>query len=272
MYESYWQLTTKPFDGCGDARFHYPCESQQGAMLKLRYALENRRGAAVLAGQSGLGKTALAQTLLRQLGDAFSPRVQVVFPQLPADQLLACLADQVTGEASGGQSTAMQNLRRLEQNLRENHAAGKHAVIVIDEGQLLAEMQSLETIRLLLNLEQDGRPLASFLLVGQTALMVAVDRLPELEERIAVKCLLRRFQIAETMGYIQHRLQAAGCQRAIFTDAALAKIHELTHGVARRINRLCDLTLLVGFAEERSEIGPEEVSAIADELSPAAAE
>ena len=57
MYETYWRLTQKPFENAADPRFYYPAESHQAALLKLRYAIENRRGAALLAGPSGSGKT-----------------------------------------------------------------------------------------------------------------------------------------------------------------------------------------------------------------------
>lgn len=271
MYESHWQLAARPFDHSADAKFYYPGESQQGALLKLRYALENRRGAALLTGAAGLGKTLLAQTLVRQLGESLSPKVHLVFPQMPAGQLLAYLADQL-GAAGGPTLTIEQSLRRIETRLRENAKAGKHAIIVIDEAHLLDDSQALETVRLLLNLEQDARPLASFLLTGQTSLLLAIERRPDLEERLAVKCLLRRFKPEETMGYIQHRLTAAGAKRSIFTDGALEAIHQETLGIPRRINRLCDLALLVGFAEELTSIGPDQIAAISEELAGAAAE
>ena len=271
MYEAHWQLAARPFDHSADARFYYPGESQQGALLKLRYALENRRGAALLTGAAGLGKTLLAQTLTRQLGESLSPRVHLVFPQMPANQLLAYLADQL-GAAGGQALTIEQSLRRIETRLRENANAGKHAVIVIDEAHLLDDSQVLETVRLLLNLEHEARPLASFLLTGQTSLLLAIERRPDLEERLAVKCLLRRFKPEETMGYIQHRLTAAGAKRSIFTDGALEAIHQETLGIPRRINRLCDLALLVGFAEELTSIGPDQIASISEELTGATAE
>ena len=93
MYEPYWQLETKPFENTSDARFYYPSESHQGALLKLRYALQNQRAAALLCGPAGLGKTLLVRTLARQLPETFRPFVHLVFPQLPPDQLLAYLAD-----------------------------------------------------------------------------------------------------------------------------------------------------------------------------------
>jgi general secretion pathway protein A len=61
-------------------------------------------------------------------------------------------------------------------------------------------------------------------------------------------------------------LQAAGAAREIFDEGALEAVHQLTLGVPRRINRLCDLALLIGFAEERSVLGREQVEAVAEEL------
>src|SRR5213076_860102 len=77
MYQSYWQLDTRPFEQAADERFYYAAESQRGALLKLRYVLDNRRGAAVLAGESGLGKTLLVHKLLSELDASFAPRVHL---------------------------------------------------------------------------------------------------------------------------------------------------------------------------------------------------
>ncbi len=82
MYEAYWQLLAKPFETSADARFYYPSEVHQGALLKLRYAVENRRGGALLAGGSGSGKTMLVGWLRRQLAENCTPFVHLVFPQM----------------------------------------------------------------------------------------------------------------------------------------------------------------------------------------------
>jgi general secretion pathway protein A len=266
MYESYWQLDARPFDHSADARFYYPGPSQQAALLKLRYAVENRRGAALLAGEAGLGKTLVAQTLVRQLGDTFRPRVHVVFPQMPPEQLLAYLADQLTGSPGLSVSSIEQSVRRIERTLADHAQAGRHAIIVIDEAHLLREARSLETMRLLLNLEQHAQPLATFLFVGQTGLALDVQRVPQLDERLAVKCLLSRLTKDETAAYIQHRLSAAGVKRTIFDASAVEEIHLLTHGIPRRINRLCDLALLVGYGEELRTLGRSQMQAIYEEL------
>jgi type II secretory pathway predicted ATPase ExeA len=266
MYEAYWQLEARPFDHAADARFYYPGESQQGALLKLRYALEMRQPAALLAGPAGVGKTALVQSLLRKCSEALSPRLQIVYPQLDSVQLLAYLAAELAPGSPLRVDSPEQNLRLLERTLVENSRAGKHALIIIDEAHLLANSGGLETVRLLLNLQRDGAPVATLMLIGQTGLLVAVERMPSLEERIAVKCLLRRLTQTETMAYVQHRLQAAGATKPIFSDAALEAVHQHALGVPRRINRLCDLALLVGFAEEAGSIEAAQVDAISEEL------
>ncbi len=271
MYETYWQLETKPFEHTSDARFYFPGESHQGALLKLRYAVESQRGAALLTGGAGLGKTLLVQALARQLAERYTPFVRLVFPQMPPDQLLAYLAGRLTGRHVDPAPIA-DSLRRLEDVLNENVQAGRRAVLVIDEAQHLCEAGTLETVRLLLNLETPSGPGFTLLLVGQPLLLPVLERMPELDERLGVKCLIRPFTLEESIAYVQHRLQVAGATRPIFDDRALMAIHRLSHGSPRRINRLCDLALLIGYAEERTTIGEVQIVAVAEELTTVAPE
>lgn len=273
MYESYWQLREKPFENRTDPRFYYPGESHQAALLKLRYAVENQRGGALLSGASGLGKTLLVSMLRSMLGDRFSPMVHLVFPQMPVEQLLAYLAGQLTRQVDlSGSPSVSQSVRRIEQFLVDNTRDGRHAVLVIDEAHLLEGHRTWEALRLLLNFESDCRPALTLLLAGQPGLLVLLDRAPQLEERLGVKCLLRAFTERETAEYVTHRLGVAGAGRPIFEPDAVATLHRLSSGVARRINRLCDLALLIGYAEERRTITAEQLEAVSQELAAAAPE
>ena len=266
MYESYWQVDSKPFDNTSDARRYYPGEAHQGALLKLRYAIENRRGAALLTGAAGLGKTLLVHALARQLPEAFSPLVHLVFPEMPPEQLLAYLADELAATCTPTTPTVSDSVRRIQQALAENRQAGRHAVVAIDEAHLLRNSGTLETIRLLMNFECQGQSALTLLLIGQPALLPTLERAVELDERLAVKCLLRPFTCEETHGYVQHRLSAAGARRPIFRDDAVEALHYLSGGVPRRINRLGDLALLIGYAEEQPSLGAAQIEAVADEL------
>ena len=269
MYESYWKFNKKPFENVSDERFYYPSETHQGALLKLRYAIESRRGAALLAGPSGSGKTLLVRALRKQLSETYSPLLHVVFPQMPAAELLRYIADGLgttSDAAAAGAAQVSDSVQRIERALADNASAGHHAVIVIDEAQLLAETGALETMRLLLNFETDAQPNLTLLLVGQTSLLPAIDRMGGLEERLGVKTLLRAFTAEETAAYVNHRLRAAGSTDTIFQSETVDVIHALSHGIPRRINRLCDLALLVGFAEERTTISPDQIESVSEEL------
>jgi len=267
MYASYWKLREKPFENRSDPRFYYPAESHQAALLKLRYAIENCRGGTVLAGPCGSGKTLLVEMLRTMLGPLFTPVTHLVFPQMTGAEMLGYLA----GEWSGGGETpgtapVHQSVQRIERFLAENTQRGQRAVVVVDEAHLLDEGSALETLRLLLNFRGGGEPGLTLLLAGQPGILPILDRAPQLEERLAVKCLLRPLTERETAEYVNHRLKQAGAAEEIFEPAALAALYRLTHGIPRRINRLGDLALLIGYAEELRSVAADQVEAVHQEL------
>lgn len=268
MYEAYWQLQQKPFAVKCDARSYYPTETHQGALLKLRYSIENRCGAALLIGPSGCGKTLLVRLLAEQLPETFRPAVHLVFPQMPAGDLLAYLAAELgaTSERESAAASLDVSVRRIQHRLAEIAAQGRHAVLAVDEAHLIEGSRSFEALRLLLNFEAEAGPAMTLLLVGQTALAPMLSRMPQWDERLSVKCLLRAFTVEETMAYVQHRLAVAGSDRTIFEPTAIEALHEVSHGIPRQINRLCDLALLVGFAEELRSIGPAQIEAVSQDL------
>lgn len=276
MYEAYWKLNQRPFGSGADPRAYYPSDAHQGALLKLRYTIENQHSAALLTGAPGTGKTLLLRLLAEQLPERFQPIVELVFPQMPAAELLALFAAELgtSPVIPPGSSlpTIADSIARIQAKLRDHASRGRHTVLAIDDSQLLDGNRTFETLRLLLNQEAGGRPLLTLLLIGQPALLPQMERMPHFEERLAAKCLLRPLTIEETMSYVTHRLTVAGAQRAIFDTASLETLFQLTRGVPRRINRLCDLALLIAFAEEQSTVSPAHIEAVAQELAVAAVE
>lgn len=265
MYESYWQLKCRPFESNTDPEFYYPSEGHQGALLKLRYAIENTKGAALLVADHGAGKTMVVEMLRSQLPEQADPFVHLVFPRMPAADLLAYLADELSA-ASSEPKTIENSVRRIEAALKANAEQDRHTVVCIDEGHLLEDPECWHILRLLCNFHTAGKPPLTFLLVGQMPLLSNLNRMPAWEERLAVKCLLKPFTLEETAAYVQHRLDVAGGRPEIFTPEAVESLHRLAEGMPRRINRLADLSLVIGFAEELQQIGAPEVESVCQEL------
>ena len=233
----------------------------------MRYAIENRRGGALLAGPSGVGKTLLVNMLREMLGETYKPFVHIVFPQMSTPELLAYLADELEGNSGDFSTPSVQSsIQRIQQFLAANMEKGRHAVAVIDESHLIGDTATFEAVRLLMNFEIGGQPTLTLLLSGQAAILPMSGRMPALEERLAVKCLLRPFGVEETAAYVSHRLKVAGAMRTVVEPDAFATLQELTHGFPRQINRLGDLGLLIGYAEERETLTAEHFASICQEL------
>ena len=269
MYESYWGLNARPFDRHTDAAFYYPAENQHAALVKLRYALEHGCAAA-LSGAAGTGKTLLVDQLVRQLCEQDFKFVRVAFPLLSPGELLGYLADELAGQepaSADGLRTLDHSLRRIEASWTKLAAENKRIAIVIDEAHLIDDIRTWESLRLLTNFGSEQRRPPVVVFTGQPQLLQILGRMHDLDERLTAKCLLRAFLLDETAAYISHRLQAAGAVREIFERPAIDAAHALTQGVPRRINRLCDLALLVGYAEERQTIAAEQVESVAEDLA-----
>jgi type II secretory pathway predicted ATPase ExeA len=266
MYQDYWQLETKPFEPTAGPQFAFPCPGHQAALRKLRYAIESRRPAALLVGAAGIGKTMMWQNLTAELGGSLGKHAHLVFPLLSPREMLAYLAFQLGAPLSNLQPAVEESLRGLEAVLLENHQRGQLAVLAVDEAQLLEDAGLLDALRLLMNLRSQGEPLFTLLLIGQVPALSIMERYNNLDERLELKVLLKPFTSEETAGYIEHRLVMAGATRPLFTEQALAMAHQLSGGIPRRINRLCDLALMVGFAAGDAEIDAPQLRAVNDEL------
>jgi MSHA biogenesis protein MshM len=273
MYEKYWDLACRPFDNHTSPAFFFHSDTHEAARLKLRYVVESGLGMGVLCGGIGTGKTAVASLLHHELGEAFGPLVHIVFPQMPAAEFMAYLAAKL-GAGEGGREFGGGmdwTLERIEGQLHAFAQRGRRPTIVIDEAHLIDDMRVFECLLLLLNFQQDAGCLFSLLLAGATNLLGRLERMPQLNERIAVRSVLEPLSREDTVRYVIHRLLAAGAKREIFNRAALDALCDRSVGIPRRINRLADLALLVGYADQLRTIGADEIESVSEELPPAIA-
>lgn len=273
MYEQYWHLQQPAFRSITSAGVFYAGRSHEGALLKLRYLIEQQQGIALLTGVSGSGKSCVLDAFCRQLPESAGPVVSILFPQLTSSELLGYITAKlecVTGVTHNLGESLDHVLQRLEIAFQQLTRDGRHPVIIIDDAHLIADRKVFQTLQLLLNYRRANEIEFSVLLAGNPELVGQVKRYPALHERMAFITTLRPLNAEETAAYVQHRLHAAGATDTIFDEAALAAIYQLSGGSPRLINRLCDFALLVGYADNLRHVGSAQVEAIAEELALAA--
>lgn len=269
MYSDYWQLNGSPFENDVDTRFYFESESHHAALLKLRYMIENDKGSGLIVGETGAGKTYILNVLSHALEGAYGPFVHLVFPQMSSGELLAYLACELGAreESLRRDSTGLdRTVRTIQQQIQQYNSQGRHPVLLVDEAHLIDDSLTFQALRLLLNFQPIGLKF-SLIFSGQNELLSRIRRIPQLDERLGVKCVLRPMSYEETLGYITHRLQKSGTNRPLFSTGALESLFELSKGIPRQVNRLCDLALLVGLADNSDQISADQVEAVSEELT-----
>ena len=158
-------------------------------------------------------------------------------------------------------------LRLIERSLIEHTRAGRHPVLIIDDAHLIDDPATLQTLELLLNFQQAPQCVFSLILLGDRLLLSRLARMPRFDERLAVRAMLQSLSTEETARYVRFRLEVAGARNSMFEPHALEEIAQLSGGVPRRINRLADLALLVGYADGRRELTVSDVASVSEELA-----
>lgn len=251
MYLEYWGFKIFPFENVPDPELFYLSRAHEEALTRLIYAAEMRKGGAMLSGEIGCGKTTLSKVYVQELSDEKYDIGMLINPKLEATEFLQEVLYQF--DIQEIPDTKVECLRSLNEKMLANLNTGKETILIVDEAQLLNET-TFEEIRLLLNFQLNNRFLLTVILLGQPELMQKVKAIEQLEQRIAIRYHLTPFDLDETVSYIEFRQKKAGREDAVFTDEALEAIYENTEGVPRKINNLCDLSLLIGFSTKETVI------------------
>ncbi|MFC1608079.1 ExeA family protein [Candidatus Latescibacterota bacterium] len=246
MFLSYWGLNEKPFENTPDPRFLYYSIKHKEALLNLLYAVNENKGAALLTGDVGCGKTLIARTLIGRLDPSEYEVALITNPRFDEDDFVKEILFQFGIEISNDSKIDL--LHTFNDFLFNNARSGRYNVLIIDEAQLIINKLILEEIRLLLNFQLDDRFLLTIILIGQPELKKTVRSMPQLDQRIGIRYHIEHLSMDDTKHFIIHRLRVAGREQPIFTDDAVRHIYEYSKGIPRKINNICDLCLVMGVA------------------------
>jgi general secretion pathway protein A len=274
VHNGFYGLRKDPFDISPDPSFFYPTLQHKKVFTSLYHGVKRHKGFSVLTGHAGTGKTLLVRWLAGLLNGLDVAVAYVFNPQLSAQDFVDyILADLGVSVPSGGKGA---KLFALSDYLVRQHDRGSTTVLIVDEAHLLSR-ELIEEIRLLTNLETPRQKLLQIILSGQPELDQIIDSpdMPQLKQRIAVRCRLQRMQGAEVEAYILRRLELAfetSEPRVIFSKPAIAAIERYSHGIPRLMNTICENALVIGYANQLPIVNASVVEQVASQFGFSAAE
>ncbi|WP_138513510.1 ExeA family protein [Rhodoferax bucti] len=266
MYLGHFSLREAPFSITPDTDFYFAHEGAQSALNTLLVALRSGEGFLKVVGELGCGKTVLCRQLLKTLQDecvtAYIPN-----PDMGPDDLLAALALEL-GLSVSQPPHRHQILADIAQCLLTHAAHNRRVVVCIDEAQAIP-VRTVESLRLLSNLETEKRKLLQLVLLGQ----------PDLDSKLArpeIRQLLQRITFSEYLGplaqgsegdYLRHRLARAARDEStdldVFTPAAVRALAKASGGVPRLLNILAHKCLMLAYGEGVHRVSAQHVKWVA---------
>lgn len=235
-------LTAMPFDKEINTSELLELASCKQAMASLRLLVETR-GIGLLTGKSGTGKSCLVRSLIHELGTSLYKPIYLCHSSVGLTEFYGNLAVELGLEPKGRKATLF---RAIKERLISLHRQSRtHPVLIIDEAHLLSN-EILADLRLLTNFEVDSQNALTILLCGQESIERKFDLsiLESLANSITVAIQTKGLSKDDTFCYIEERIRCCGGTPGLFTQAALALIHQASQGVFRTIGTICTSSLL----------------------------
>ncbi len=255
MYCNYFGFIERPFEVSPDPDFLYLSPGHREMLASLIYGIQERKGFIAVIGEVGTGKTTMLKALMVKLSQNID--YAYVFNSGGSfEEFLNQILLQFGLRHQNEQYTVARGVKRLQEYAFQRYQRGGNVVLIIDEAQNL-DRELMENIRLLSNYEAGKHRLIQIVLAGQIELEEKLRRydLRQLAQRINLRRYVIPLNRQDTFDYIQHRLTLSGYQGSeLFSRAALWRIRRYSGGIPRKINVICDNSLLTAYGLNKKRV------------------
>lgn len=211
----------------------------------------NERALGVITGEVGSGKTVATRAATSALDASRHSIIYLGNPAVGTRGIYAAIVTALGGVPRFHKAALIP--QAADALAAEEAEKGKTVVICVDEAHLLSADQ-LEELRLLTNTDMDSHAAFACLLIGQPTLRrrIKLGTFAALDQRIRLRYAMPSMSDTETSSYISHHLALAGRNDTMFTNDAVALIHQVARGLPRAVNNLAVQALVAAYANNKS--------------------
>jgi type II secretory pathway predicted ATPase ExeA len=247
---SHFGFSATPFSKTIAASDLFTRPSHEEAVARVRSCVaESLLG--VIVGEVGVGKTVALRAAVHGLDPTGHQVIYVANPAFGTRGLYVTIVRALGAAPRFFKAEVMAQAQGLL--AAEEQERRRRVVLILDEAHLLSPEQ-LEEIRLLTNAEMDSRSPFALILVGQPTLVrrLRMGVFAALDQRIATRYQLLPMDLAESAGYLRHKLALAGRSDPLIADDAVARLHKAGLGLPRALDNLARDALIAAAADGKA--------------------
>lgn len=241
--------------------FFFRTEAHEEAFLAMKRCIEEHISLGLTTAISGTGKTLLTQVLMQELDPRlYRPALLLAYPGITRTALLREIADELKIELPPKRLNTHGLISAIQGTIIDLYVKGLRLVLIIDEVHFLGA-DALHILRTISNIELPDQKLVTVLLFGEQSFLEKLKHpnFRSVFSRMFARTEIRPLHRCELPQYVKFRLLMAGGAPTLIDSATFDRIHELSGGIPREINRYCHNALALAARLGERQVTPETI-------------